>query len=496
VRRALRPGCLAAVLVLGWGPGVARADGPWEGVWNAGPTRIRVEVESWGPDCGPRPRSTSAPAAGRVRVSQSGDHLTFHGRATRRTNGCWSENRAVRRVSSSYQSGTWRTTCRTPASDSRGETGTYTLRANGDDRLDFVDISRYDWELNESRCRATITSAQTFTRVGASGGSEPEEEEPEPERPACTPGDPARLRLRPTEARVEPGGEARFRARVVDGAGCPIPDRGVRWELRSPSAASAELRGGLFQAADTAAEAEGEFRVIATSGDLRAQATVVVRTPDLSDLIAKRTSGGVIQADAEDPVGESAAGIAARSVEDDGSGSWLWPVVGVGAAVVLFLGLGVVLILRRRGGAAVAGPRVSEPPRASGGVTAEGRASVPAPPPAGPRVCPVCRERFEGGAVGFCPTDGVRLVPTEQEAGPAVPGQALICPTCRRGFGEGSLCPNDGTELMAYDAFVERHKAAEKGAGERTKICPKCGDRYELTVTFCGKDGAELVLVN
>ncbi|HJL18915.1 MAG TPA: hypothetical protein RMH99_24845, partial [Sandaracinaceae bacterium LLY-WYZ-13_1] len=139
----------------------ARADGPYEGQWREGPMNIRVDVESWGGDCGPRPRSTTAPGGGTFRISQSGDQLTFHLRRQRTTRSCWSENRAVRRVSSTYQAGTWRIVCRTPPEDSRAETGTYTIQAIGDDRLQFRDQSRYDWELNESRCRARITTTQT-----------------------------------------------------------------------------------------------------------------------------------------------------------------------------------------------------------------------------------------------------------------------------------------------------------------------------------------------
>ena len=73
-------------------------------------------------------------------------------------------------------------------------------------------------------------------------------------------------------------------------------------------------------------------------------------------------------------------------------------------------------------------------------------------------------------------------------------GQALICPTCRRGYGSGmQKCPNDGDELIPYALFVSRHRNAEAAGG---KICPTCGERYGRQVTFCGKDGAELVVVN
>ncbi len=482
------PAALVSALVLCRG-GVAYAEGPYEGTWNAGPTRIEVQIESWGRDCGPRPQSTTVPSPGNVRVTQNADHLSFHGRAVQRTDRCWSENRAVRRVSSTYQDGMWRTVCRTPEDDPRSETGTYTLRAAGEDRLELVDQSRYDWQLNESRCVGSIVSRQTFTRVATNlpASSHPELRSAPPEEQRCTPGAPARMRIRPADATVEPGGEVRFRAQVVDASGCPVRGRTVRWDLVRPAARSGELHGGVFTAAATAADAEGEFGVVARSDDLEARATVVVRTADLSDLIAKRTSGGVVQAaDAdEDATSESAAGLVARRGEQ--GSSLLWPAVGAGAALVLLLGASFVLLARRVKKQRPCADDDEPVPAVEKIAVASARSPVP------PRQCPVCHKEFEDPAIGFCPVDGAQL----GDAGAPEAGQALICPTCRRGFSAGiRYCPKDSDELLPYDLFVQRHRAKEAGAGEKTKICPKCGDRYARTVTFCGKDGAELVLVN
>ncbi len=107
-------------------------------------------------------------------------------------------------MSSTHASGNWRIVCRTPPEDSRGETGTYTIQALGSDQLSFRDVSAYDWQLNQSRCQATITTTQSFTRVSAPA-QQATTPTPEPERrPACTPGDPARVVLRPSSADSEP----------------------------------------------------------------------------------------------------------------------------------------------------------------------------------------------------------------------------------------------------------------------------------------------------
>ena len=480
--------------------GTARADGPFEGTWTAGPTRIEVSLSSWGPDCGPRPQSTTVPSPGNVRVTQDGDHLEFHGRSTQRTDRCWSENRAVRRVSSSHQSGVWRTVCRTPEQDARAETGTYTLRAAGENRLELTDVSRYDWQLNESRCVGTITSTQAFTRVSTGGASTRPDPVVEPQEPACTPGAPARIRLAPQNAEVEPGGEVRFRARVVDAAGCTVRGRNVQWDLVEPEAREARLANGVFTAGANAAEAEGTFTVVARSSGLEARTDVNVRTADLSDLIAKRTSGGVVQVadDEGDASGGSAAGLVARRADEPGS--LLWPLLGAGIALVLLAGATFFLLRRKRPAVAAAesmpppAPARAEPPFPAAGPGAERPrpAVASARAPGGPRTCPVCHKEYDDPTIGYCPADGAPLVDAT-----AASGQAWICPTCRRGFGEGvRVCPTDGDELIPYALFVKQHREQEAGAGERTKICPKCGDRYALTVTFCGKDGSELVLVN
>lgn len=529
-RAALLVACSIVGIVLG--PATALAQTSYAGTWNAGSTRMQVDITSWGPDCGQRPASTTVPASGQVRVTEDGDQLVFRGRQTQRTDGCWSANPAVRRVSSTRQPGEWRVVCRTPPSDSKSETGTYTLTADGDDRLVLRDVSRYDWQLNASRCVGTITSTQVFTRVGAGAATPTPTPTPTPAPERCTPGEPHELRLRPAESRIEPGGEVRFSARVVDRAGCTVPSQRIQWDLRRPASVQGELEGGVFHAARTAAEAEGEFTVVARSGSLRAEATVTVHTADLSDSIARRTSFGVVgpPEDVGDLELESAAGVSARSERAEEEESYVVPIaVGAGALVLVLILVGVVAVRRgrRRDDAASAASTASATSETSeaaadatfGGArdamgagmgtatsTATGAAAHAAvdpthpqraiasatPEPKLPRVCPVCAQEFEDGTTQFCPNDGAELLRHEDPP----TGQPLICPTCRRGFVAGmKTCPTDGEELVPYALFVARHRAKEQGE-EKAKICPTCGDRYGRQVTFCGKDGSELVLVN
>ncbi len=485
------------VLALAW---PARADGPYEGAWRASASRMDVAIRSWGADCGPRPQSVSSGGGGSVQVTQDGDHLIFRGQRVTRTDGCWSENRAVRKVSTSVQGGTWRTVCRTPPGDSRGETGTYTVRANGGDSLSFTDVSEYDWALNASRCTATITTTQSFSRMRAvvaepTPTPTPTPTPPEPVERACTPGAAARIAMRPERVQVQPGERTCVRARVVDATGCTVPGQAIEWSVERPAGRSGELSDGCFQAAATAAEAEGDFRVTAASAALRGTALVVVRTQDLSDLIARRGelgAAGVLPGSNATAQSQDAARVAARAVEG-GGGSLLWPVLGAGVALALLLA-GVAFLLGGKKKQKPTATRASadlepEPPQGATAAPAASASSVLS------KTCPACHLEVEGESM-FCPTDGTRLVPSPR-GGPATPSQALICPTCRRGFPpDARFCPNDSDELIPYAMFAARATARVAADGAKPMICPKCGERFSSTTTFCGKDGSTLVTVN
>lgn len=448
----------------------ARADGPYEGEWRAGPMRIEVAVESWGGDCGPRPQSTTVPGGRSVQVTQSGDDLTFAGRPQRTTRGCWSENAAVRRVSSRYQSGTWTIVCRTPAEDPRAEVGTYTLRAAGSDRIEFRDVSRYDWALNTSHCIATITSTQTFERVsGPAPQPTPDptpETQPTPRTPACTPGAAARIAFRPAQVDVEPGGRACFTARVVDASGCALAGRSPALELRAPEGATGRLRGSCFEAPGSAAEAEGEYTIVAREGAMEAQARVRVRTPDLSDLIARRAEGGgAVARDDEETVSEEAARVAARSEGGGGRLAWGWVIAGALLGLLMVGGASAGLMARER----QRKRRRAERERSE-------------------------RERERESAAGTAAAGGAGGDPmtgTGAGKGAGTGGDPMICPACRRGYPPGATrCETDGTSLVRYADFVAASAAPSVATG---KVCPVCGERFPATTRFCGKDGATLI---
>ena len=427
---------------------VARADGPFEGDWRQGATQINVQVETWGPDCGPRPQSSTVPARGTVHVTQDGDHLSFGSR--RSTRGCWSDNRAVRLVSSRVSPGSWQILCRTPAEDPRRETGSYRLTASGQERIELRDETAYDWTLNESHCTATVTSTQTFERIAGATPTPPPVEPVtpvEPPEPACTPGAAARIAMRPPTGELEPGGRLCFQPRVVDAAGCAL--RGTRVEL-SVDARNGTISGNCFEASS-----EGTATVVARAGELEARATVQVRRGDLSGLIARRTELGDLANDDPFAPGRD-AGVAVHTSASTGPSLWLLVVAAV--SVLLAILSAIALTMRSRKRATELRERALRE-EAHARAVAAAQAAIPAQAPA--------------------------PAPAQTNA---ETGTAMICPVCRRGYAAGvTSCPRDKEALVPYAEFVTRRA---QSAPER--VCSKCGERYASTVTFCGKDGTPL----
>lgn len=440
---------------------VARADGPYEGEWRQGAAQITVTVETWGADCGPRPQSSTLPARGTVSVRQDGDHLSFG--AQRSTRGCWSDNTAVRVVSSRVQPGNWQILCRTPTDDPRRETGTYTLRATSADRIELRDETAYDWSLNESRCIARVVTTQAFDRVrdgatAASPSSEPERPAAQPTapstdptsattpEPACTPGAPARLQLRPTSADVVAGERACFTARVVDAEGCWV--RSAATTLTVTPNELATVRGSCVEA-----QAAGEALVTARGGGFEARSELRIATNDLSSLIARRSEGGVFGGGEAAELGQD-TGVAATAASPQ-SGSSLWVQIAAIVAIALagLLVLALILVTRRR--------------RAEEARVAEQRA-----------------QRRE--AMVRASEEAARAAQAAQAA--PVSTEPMICPICRRGYPAGATeCSKDHEQLVPYAEFVAKRQAVGS-----EKICPTCGTHYPSTTQFCGKDGTTL----
>jgi hypothetical protein len=467
---------LVSILSIAWvGVCSASAQRSYEGVWLAGPREIDVSIKSWGVDCGSRPTSTRKPGGGDVRIEQKGFHLYIYGRdRTISTDACWSPNRSMSRMASTFLDGLWTVRCRTAPDDPKAEQGEYTIRATDENTLYYKELSNYNWELKESNCVATITVTQTLTRVDSSGAAkssvksatatkEPSEKVEQPESQGavqCQAGAANKLVILPKKIEIAPGRRICFRAHAEDESGCALQDLPIEWSLHHPKALRGQLVNNCFTAANNAAEAEGEFRVVATAGTLRAQSLIVVKPIDLSDIIARRietaaVSGFEKRGESDEITPQSAVEITQKKVKVRPY-SVLYTTFVIGGSALIVVLLGLLIWLRRR-------PqninRLSEEPsdestRSTDYTLREEQS-------------PLDRDTHDKN-------------------------QQWICPTCRRGYSsETRTCPKDSTTLLPYDQFIREHKAQH--ATYKRKKCPKCGEIYPPTVAFCANDGTALV---
>lgn len=393
------------------------------GTWRAGATSMKVAIESWGKDCGPRPQSTQSAGGGNVELQQRGQAVIIRGADREvRSDRCWSPNPAMRKLGSTSSNGVWTTRCKTAGDDPRQETGTYSLRALGPDELEYRDVSHFDWRLNDSSCVASITTTQTLQRVAAPGrasrASPPATaaHAAETEAAPCTPGKPgkpARIVLRPRRADLELGQRQCFRARVLDAAGCELAGIEPRWSLRHAPAIKGELQRGCFQAGERSAESEGSFEVVATHAGLRAAAAVEVSAVSFPALLAKRLETGAVkgepleaEATAPAPRAASTSRVAAKALDAPAARDRR---LLVAVAALLAAAAGALLFARARPRRPPGGPASA----ASAGVAREsGEDHALRASPTRIRRCPACGAGYPETSA-FCGEDGSALASPE-----------------------------------------------------------------------------------
>ncbi|MDW8245094.1 MAG: zinc ribbon domain-containing protein [Sandaracinaceae bacterium] len=421
-------------LGLGGLPLSALAEGPYEGEWREGPTVFRVQIDSWGEDCGPRPQSRELPGGRMVRIRQEGDHLFFG--ESRSTRNCWSENRALQVLSTSVRRGSWEILCRTPPEDPKRETGTYRVRVLGETQLELREETHYEWSLKQSKCVAMVTSVQVLERASSpvpstsnpAPSNAPSNGIPEEGAASCVAQAPARVFIRPQNAVVAVGERVCFVARIVDEKNCPL--RGgsqVSFEVEPPSRGT--MRGNCFEAKEV-----GAATIRAQGGALMAEAFVRIESASFEGLIAK---GGSTNQEGELSVDlDESAGVAAHAKSRSSAGLWL--LVGVIVACAIGGGAFVWLVARKKR-----------------------------------------QDMAQKDA-----TSGM-LESTAISSSPSQPAASLICPLCRHGYPSSfSICPKDATPLVDYSEFLKQQ--------EKPKTCPRCGATYPAPTRFCVKDGTPL----
>lgn len=478
---------------------------------------IRVNVESWGENCGPQPRSASGGGGKIVQISRVGTNLMV---GRQRTDRCWSRNPRVQRQRAAAGAKQWTVVCQTPAGDPRFERGEYTLQQVDDQTLRFREVSRYNWRLEGDHCVATVTLTRSYVRLpDESQPSEPSPldpsptpPDPEPPQPAVSgrcagaTGEPVRLDVRPSRVEIRPGERVCFRAIARNREGCPV-SAGVSWRRGNVDGQPMQGslgRDGCFEAGETPAEAEGQVVVVATAGGLNSTAQVTVRMPDIGALVAARLaegSDGQPEPSAS-TVTEARAGAAqglasARVASGRQRGGGLWWLLALVGAVVIALVVATILLVRRRRATDDDLDRLDEEQRISA-TMAVASSVPPQPEEAARKVCPSCGREFTG-AVDFCPDDATKLVASTSSQQGEQPHQPLICPRCRRGFQGGErYCSKDSEELVPYSVWrasqLEAKQAQQSGGGGM--ICPKCAKRYDQGTAFCHNDGNKLEPIN
>ncbi len=457
------------------------------GNYQASAAAIRSEVSAWGVDCGVQPQSYTASERPLVSVGLAGSHLVLSYPDRRlRTDLCWSPNPLVKLASATAADNRWRAECRTPRGEAKQEVGRYTVTATGPYTLELIEESDYDWQLKGSHCLASVRITQMLERVPQERAA-PVEAKPAAATPTKTPVAPCvagaltRLRIRPSEARIEPGQRVCFTVQGMDAAGCAadVEMTRVRWELKKPDAARAHLGDGCFRAAASAADGEGSFRVSAIHEGLRAEASVSVLAPDLSDITAPRGTTtapeGTVAAAEPAARGMEDAGVKAATVKQrDPTVLWL----SVGAAGLALLGAGLFIVTRLRAKPAL-------PTRRSAAPTTSQLDPVSLPP-SPPAPSPIVQ------AAPITQPESARPAPIAVPAPAALSygsGEQLICPTCRRGYAPGAQrCTGDDSELVPYADFVRRAKEAET----TSTTCPSCGAKLAAASVFCGGCGSKL----
>lgn len=469
--------------------GVA-ANEKFAGRWVRTSMKMSVSLESWGENCGPKPKGYSSGKALPVEIVSQGKHLVFT-KGGLRTDRCHSPNPRLQSKSESITGSSWKRVCETAPDDSKFERGEYTLTAAGDNRLDYTARTKVDWTLKGDHCVAHLTESRVYERekldtndpwtdkkpkpAAPSEPTEPTEPENEPQ-PGCeNPGELVRLLVQPREAEIGPQEKVCLKAYGLDAGGCRFPVT-ASWTASQGGQEVGGLisRSGCFTAGATAADSEGSYSIEARAHGKSAAAEVTVSFPDLGDLLRARLDPTMELG--EDPAVQPQAGdtsvpqvalpqpVAAQAPAGDDKTMLL--VIILGAALVLATGLLVVILVIRRKSRyeeddewiddepPQAPPREDDPAREP-----EQASSAPSRQDAGSQlgmICPTCKSTFPAGA-RFCPADASKLVPQEEKE----ESTGMVCPKCHRGYDPGAkFCPHDAEKLITFPAWRSQRKGS------------------------------------
>ncbi len=405
------------VLLLGWlslwvwlghvGPARAQTRPALAGRWSAGVLVERWNVGAWGEACGPHPADRTLPG-GEAYLRQEGTELVITGGGAYRTDECWEKLPGVARTSHSVSDHTWKTRCTSAANNPRRAVISTTL-SESDTAIRFDETGEYQFVIQNQNCSAAVRRNRTYLLLPASGEPprppvQPTQVEtasqpasvPDPaghaERNCATPGDPARVEVKPAHKILRPGDRFSFRASVLDARGCPV-DVKPNWSLVTAPPGISLAGAGSVVAADGAGEGRAELLVAV--GGRGAHVFVDVVSPDRYAGLLREMQGDAGEPDdvAVGVVSAPALG-GATAVAEDTARKRKAIFVGVVAVLAAALGVFGFAMLRR---AKSPEPPVPVPPGGSHAPPYDPASFVSAPPrPSGAQASVV-----PGGASGF-----------------------------------------------------------------------------------------------
>ncbi len=471
---------LAAAFFFVWPPRAAHAQLQLDGRWQQSALREEFTVQQWLPNgCGPTPTSNSSGGGEIVAIRLEGDELAIVGGGkVYRSNQCYDPMPTLQRETHSRDANgkTWRTRCTTPANDPRKAILNTLVIAQNDTHIDLVETGRYEIVVADGRCVADVKRTRAYDlvpeekpAVSASAAPPPPTAEPkpppEPKPSACeSPGDPARLEVRPSKKLVRPGETFQFRASVVDAKGCGTGTR-TTWKLATgaPAGVTVDANGKVTIGKDVP---EGSFAIAASAAEKETKVSIeVTSAAHYDDLLASSGLNAAGENDAAAVVNIASTSIGAGEGRvEDRSKQRRNIFIGIVGGVLLVLGI-LAAVLRGRS-------------RRASAIENE------------------AKDRHEAEVAGVLER---RRVQQEQHAIQRRAHEESLAAAATAKAKTKADAIAHAARINAANAAVQvsQPPPSVEGAPKRGKICPTCGDRFpDGGGEYCGKDGTALVLLN
>jgi len=482
VSRLIASALLAAALFFAWPARVAHAQLQLDGRWRQGAQREEFTVQQWLPNgCGPTPATNSSGGGEIVTIRLEGDELAIVGGGrVYRSNQCYDQMPTLQRETHSRDANgkTWRTRCTTPPNDPRKAILNTLVIAQSESHIDLVETGRYEIVVADGRCVADVKRTRTFDLVpedkpvasaSASAARPPTAEPkppPEPKPAACdSPGDPARLEVRPSKKLVRPGETFQFRASVVDARGCGTGTK-TTWKLATgaPTGVTVDANGKVTIGKETP---EGSFEITASAAEQETKVSVeVTSAAHYDDLLASSglNASGENDAAAVVNIASTSIGAGEGRVEDR-SKQRRNIFIGIVGGVLLVLGV-LAAVLRGRS-------------RRASTIENEAKARHEA------EVAEVLERR--------------RVQQEQHAVQKRAHEESLAAAAAAKTKAKADAIAHAGRINAAAQApqAAPVQGAPASLSPKRGLICPTCGDRVpDGGAEFCGKDGTKLVLLN